>query len=377
MSPAFIDNDGRLDWRKVGYHARAAFAVLLAASVLIGGGWFVYDRVTDAYTAWRTADDFQEGEGTGEPVEVLIPMGAGVNQIGDILVEAGVVKSVKAFRSAAQDSGQADQLAYGRYNLVKQIPAEQAFNMLLDTDNLVVIRVTFPEGTPNQQQWDILANTTERKPWSIPMEDIQIAAASTDNLPLPEYAEGNLEGFLYPSTYNVAEPPNASWIMASQLRTFDTVAQQLSLEGRAEELGFTPLQVVTVASIVAREVSAPADQPMVAGVIYNRLEQGMKLQMDSTVHFVKGEYGQVTTTPEDRAIESPYNTYWADGLPPGPISNPGRTALEAALQPAQTDALFFVTVNLDTGETRFAATAEEHAANVALFQEFCRGSDLC
>ena len=106
-------------------------------------------------------------------------------------------------------------------------------------------------------------------------------------------------------------------------------------------------------------------------MIYNRLEKGMKLEMDSTVHFAVGKSGKVTTTAEDRKSESPYNTYRHKGLPPGPISNPGETALEAALNPADTDAIFFVTVNLDTGETLFAATNEEHEANRRVFQQWC------
>ena len=369
MSPAFIDNDGRLNWRKVGYHARSAFAVLLALSILVGGGWFVYDKVNNAYVTWRTADDYQEADATGEAVQVVIPRGAGTSQIGDILVEAEVVKSIKAFRKAAQESGEADQLSYGRFNLTKRVPAETAFRMLLDPENMEVLRVTFPEGTPNSQQWAIMTEELGIEP-----EAINAAAQNVDYVQLPEYANGIMEGFLFPSTYNVAEPPNPSWILASQVRQFKAVAEQISLEGRAAELGRTPLEVVTIASIVAREVSSPEDQPMVAGVIYNRLAQGMKLQMDSTVHFALGKYGRVTTTAEDRANPHPANTYYHEGLPPTPISNAGTTALEAALSPAQTDALFFVTVNLDTGETRFAATAEAHAQNQALYQQWCQAN---
>ncbi|WP_197512511.1 endolytic transglycosylase MltG [Tessaracoccus coleopterorum] len=128
---------------------------------------------------------------------------------------------------------------------------------------------------------------------------------------------------------------------------------------------------MTTASIIASEVTKPEDQPMVASVIYNRLAQGMMLEMDSTVHYAVGKSGKVTTTAEDRADPSPYNTYMHKGLPPGPISNPGRTALAAALNPADSDALFFVTVNPETGDTRFAATLEEHNANVALFRQWC------
>ena len=371
MSPAFIDNDGRLDWRKVGYYARSAFAVLLSLSVLVGGGWFVYSKANEAYVSWRTADDYPDNPEKVE-VEVTIPRGAGITQIGDILVEAEVVKTIKGFRKAAQESGESDKLQAGRYKLLKQIPAETAFQMLLDPDNVQHLSVVFPEGTPNVQQWAIM-----RDKLGIDPEVIKAAAANTSYFELPEWANGHLEGFLFPAKYNVAEPPNPAWIMGTQVRTFNRQIERLSLVGRAEELGYTPLQVVTVASIVSREVARPSDQPMVAAVIYNRLKQDMPLQMDSTVHYALGDYGKVTTTAEDRENPSPYNTYKHKGLPPGPIANPGRTALEAALTPSVTDALYFVTVNLDTGDTRFAATLEEHNANVALFQEFCKTSDRC
>ncbi|AQP47148.1 hypothetical protein BW730_06085 [Tessaracoccus aquimaris] len=159
--------------------------------------------------------------------------------------------------------------------------------------------------------------------------------------------------------------------MTTQLKQYGNIAGKLDLVNRAKELGITPMQAVTTASIIAAEVPDKDDQPMVAAVIYNRIKKGMMLQMDSTVHYAVGKSGKVTTTAEDRANPSPYNTYVHTGFPPGPISNPGETALAAALQPAATDALFFVTVNPSTGDTRFAATEEEHQANVKLFQQWC------
>lgn len=366
MSPAFIDNDGRLNWRKIGYHARSVFAVLLAAGVLFGGGWFVYSKAHDAYIEWRTEDDYL-GEGT-ETVEVLIPRGAGSTRIGDILTEAGVIKSTKAFRTAVREEGAADQLKAGRFKLKKELPAATALAMLLNPDNVVAVTVTFPEGTTLAEQQQIISNR-----FSIPLDEVQAAADLTFDS-LPSYATG-LEGFLFPSTYQVAEPVVPAWIMGSQIRQFTRIADKLNLEEQAAAIGTTASNVVITASIIASEVPSEgkfADaQPMVAAVIYNRLNKGMKLEMDSTVHFAVGKSGKVTTTAEDRANPSPYNTYMHQGLPPGPISNPGETALAAALNPAATDALFFVTVNPDTGDTRFAATLEEHNANVALFQQWC------
>ena len=111
--------------------------------------------------------------------------------------------------------------------------------------------------------------------------------------------------------------------------------------------------------------------PKVARVLDNRLAKGMLLQLDTTVNYANGKSG-LTTTPQDRQNPSPYNTYLHPGLPPGPISNPGEEALRAVLAPAQGGWLYFVVVNPDTGETRFAATAEEHQQNVALFQQWLR-----
>ncbi|HMS36337.1 MAG TPA: endolytic transglycosylase MltG [Arachnia sp.] len=375
MSRRFVDND-KLDWHKIGYVARSAFAVLLSATILFGGGWFVYSKAHDAYMSWRTTDDYI-GEGT-DPVEVVIPPGSTPTQMGDILTEAGVVKSTKAFRKAAQESGQSDKLSYGRFRLLKELPAETAFQMLLDEKNQIRISVTFPEGTTMAEQFNIVETAknkeTGAKLVALTAADMEKAAKKPEKLGLPKYAKDKLEGYLFPSTYVVAEPPSASALLKSQVTQFKKIAKKLSLEGRAEELKVKPADIVKIASIIAAEVPNADDQPKVAAVIYNRLEKGMKLEMDSTVHFAVGKSGKVTTTAEDRKSESPYNTYRHKGLPPGPISNPGETALEAALNPADTDAIFFVTVNLDTGETLFAATNEEHEANKKMLWAWCEAN---
>jgi len=129
------------------------------------------------------------------------------------------------------------------------------------------------------------------------------------------------------------------------------------------------LSLITEASLVQAEASTTEDMAKVAQVMDNRIAQGMPLQLDSTVNYANGK-GGITTTAEDRANQSPYNTYAHAGLPPGAISNPGRDAVVATLNPTPGDWLFFVVVNPDTGETRFADTGEEHARNVLLFQQW-------
>lgn len=368
MSAKFTDNDGRLNWRRIGYHARSAFAVLLALGILLGGAWFVYSKANEAYVAWRTTDDYL-GEGT-EEVEVLIPRGATVGQMGDILLEAGVIKSPRTFRQVATRSGESDKLQAGRFKLRKELPAETALQMLLDPANQVRLMVTFPEGTVSFRQWAIVERDEKINLTAADMEE----AAQQEYPALPGFANGELEGFLFPSTYQVGEPAVAAHLIGTQIGQFNRIAEKIHLEEGAAALGVSPRNIVTTASVIAAEVSNPADQPMVAKVIYNRINAGMPLQMDSTVHFAVQDWSTVTTTAEQRANPSPYNTYLHKGYPPGPISNPGESALVAALNPADTDALFFVTVDLDSGETKFAATIEEHNANVAQFQAWCQAN---
>lgn len=355
------------DWRNVAYYARGAFAVILSLAVLIGGGWFAYSKVHEFYTEMTTPDDDFIGDG-GEPVEVVIPQGAGITQIGDILYEAGVVKSVRKFRSEAQKSGEAAKLQFGRFTLKKELPAEKALAMLLDAKNLKRIWVTFPEGWTVQEQHDRIAKELKVSP-----EALKAATEKRGELGLPGWAgEAGLQGFLFPARYDVQEPIDPVSIMKKQVAEFNTVAERTELEERAEKLKITPMEALTIASIIEGEVHDPDYQPMVASVIYNRLEKNMRLDMDSTVHFIFGKSGGVTTTQEQRQSDSPYNTYKVKGLPPGPINNPGETAIKAALSPADSEALYFVTVDLDTGETLFADTLEDHEKNVEVFQQYCK-----
>lgn len=357
----------KTDWSNVFYYGRGVFAVILSLAVLIGGGWFVASKASEFYTSVTTPDDDYTGAGTGD-IEVVIPSGAGITQIGDILYDAGVVKSVRKFRSEAQRSGRASDLQAGRFKLKKELPAEAALSMLLDPANQVRLWVTFPEGTNVNEQAAIIAKEFPAT------NDGKLSESQVGQLGLPEWANGNPEGFLFPARYVVAEPVDPFRIRQDQVKEFQRVTGNLDFMTRAEGSSYSPLETLTVASIIEGEVRQRDYQPMVAAVIYNRLAKNMKLEMDSTVHFFAGKDGGVTTTPEQRATDNPYNTYLHEGLPPGPINNPGETAMAAALSPADTEALFFVTVDLDTGETRFANTLEEHEANVKVFQQWCQNN---
>ncbi|WP_084127397.1 endolytic transglycosylase MltG [Demequina sp. NBRC 110054] len=175
--------------------------------------------------------------------------------------------------------------------------------------------------------------------------------------------EGDPEGWVAPGVY---ELPAGS--------TLDEVAAQMiaSREPDLEALGVTDEdanQVLTLASLIEREAKRDEDRAMISAVLHNRLEQDMALQLDSTVKYLSGDE-EVFTSDEEREIDSPYNTYLYQGLPPGPIANPSDESIEAALDPADSDALYFVMVDLDTGETLFASDYDEHLENVALLQEW-------
>lgn len=359
-----------VNWRDVAYYGRGIFAVVLALAVLVGGGWFAYSKIHDAYVQITTPEDDYVGEGKGS-VDVVIPRGAGLTEIGDVLYEAGVVKSVRKFRSEALNSGSIDKLQAGRYQLKKELPAETALKMLLDPANLKRIWITFPEGTTVKEQQSRMASEL-----GLSQKQIDATVSRKGELGLPQWAgkQGGLEGYLFPARYDVAEPIDAFAIIKKQVSEFNLVANRTDLADRAKTLGRSPAEILTVASIIEGESHDPDYQPLIAAVIYNRMEKDMKLEMDSTVHYAVGKSGAVTTTDAERKTDSPYNTYLNAGLPPGPINNPGESAIKAALSPADTEALYFVTVDLDTGETLFANTLEEHQVNVKKFQEYCQAN---
>lgn len=352
--------------RELSARLKSAFAVLLALAVLGGGIWFVQDKAGDVIAGLQLAPDF---EGTGkQEVIVTIASGSSTTDIGDQLVSAGVVKSTAAFLNAVKDSPEAVSIQAGTYRLKAELPAGEALKLLLDPATQLRNFVTVPEGYRLTQQLQVISEKTK-----IPMAELEAAAKNTQALGLPAYAK-SAEGFLFPNTYEYSPDAEAIDILKPMVQQYTVTANGIQLTQRAEGLRRTPYEVVTIASIIEREVARAEDRPKVSRVIYNRLAKGMMLQMDSTVHYAVNDYQTVTTTDAQRASNSPFNTYKVKGLPPGPISAPGEAALDAASSPEPGDWIYFVTVNLETGETRFAATDEEHNANVALFQQWCQAN---
>jgi UPF0755 protein len=351
--------------------ASGCLAVVVALAVLVGVGVFVFvtgrSWLEDAFAP--PADYAGTGEGS---VLIEVEPGHTSTEIANTLKENNVIASVEAFMDEARTEDKAALIQAGYYEMSRRMSARSALDVLIDPANLVQNPVTIPEGYTVDQTLRTLAEETD-----IPLSRLRRAARHPRTLGLPDYAEGQLEGFLFPATYPLAPRARAREVLAMMVDRFEQAAGDLKLVQGAEDLDLTPLEVVTVASIVEAEVSRERDFPKVARVVYNRLERGMELQMDSTVHYAVGKDSEVTTTPSDRRSRSPYNTYRVTGLPPGPINSPGETALAAALHPAAGRWLYFVTVDLDTGRTRFAAGERGHHRNVQRFMEYCETSDAC
>ena len=358
---------GKLDPREIWYKVRAAFAVVLSLAVLGGGGWFVFSRAQSAWMEYRTAEDYL-GNGV-VPVEVTVPKGATLAQIADVLVVADVVKTTKAFirEAAANDD---PSIPYGRYNLKTQLPAKVALAMLLDPKSQFHDRITLKDGLRLSKQVAAMSKATR-----INEKDFNAQLKNWKKLGLPTWAKQGAEGFVFPDTYELPEKPTAASVLKLAIGQFNTMAEELNLEEEATALGYTPYQVVVMASIIEKEAGTnDEDRAKIARVFYNRLTQGTKLESDATVAYANNITGRVFTTPAERKLDSPYNTYLNKGLPIGPITSPSKKSLEAAVRPVDGDWLFFTVVNLDTGETLFANDLGQHEANGQKLQEWCVSS---
>lgn len=341
----------RSPWRLI--TALAAVLVLLAAV----GSLFLVNR------SEQTAADFT-GPGSGT-VEIVVARGDTLTQIGRTLKEAGVVATVDAFVSAATVSDQAASIGPGRYTLRTGMSAEQALALMLDPESRAESRLVLPEGLRIGQTVSLASEAT-----GLPDSAFTQALTSPDGLGLPPWAKGRPEGFLFPASYDLAGDETATGVLTRLVERFGQASTDLNLVQRAKDLGLSPYEVLTVASIVQAE-GHPDDFAKVARVIYNRLDAGMPLQMDSTVAYGLG-ITDLTLSQEQLASDSPYNTYANEGLPPTPINSPGEAAIKAALEPAKGKWLYFVTVNPDTGETKFTRSYEKFLEFKREFQDYLK-----
>lgn len=350
-------------------------AVVVVLALLAGGLYLGVSKGVDwVQDQFGAAEDFT-GAGEGEVI-VEVAQGDTAAAIGRTLKEAGVVASVEAFINAANADSRSSGIQVGSYRLREGMSAADALELLLDPANQVRNTVTVPEGLRVVDIVEILADKTD-----FGAAAYEKVLANPAALGLPDYAEGNPEGYLFPATYDVGPKDKPKDILRAMVERWRRAADDLDLEGRAQAMGISPAELMTVASLVEAEGRGD-DMPKIARAIYNRLEPtntetNGRLQIDATVNYALDRKGVVTVDSDDRAIDSPYNTYMYAGLPPTPIEAPGDDALFAAANPADGPWLYWVTVNLATGETKFAETLSEHNKYVEEYREYCSTSDAC
>jgi UPF0755 protein len=320
--------------------ASVAGALLLV--VVTAGAWLWYTIYRDrSFPAAQT--------------QVVVQRGDTLGDVARELATQGVIPNALAFRALARVRAQESDVRAGEYRFPAHQTEDEVLRALVSGGAQVAAWVTIPEGFTAAQIADRLeANGIGPAP-------AFREAFTHDTIAIDGRRTKSLEGFLFPSTYLVplgASPQQVEEILTDEF--FKELPPDAAVRTRA--LRVTVPQAVTVASLVEREAKVEADRPMIAGVIYNRLRLGMPLQVDATIEYALPRHKSELSFG-DLKIDSPYNSYTHAGLPPTPIANPGRPSLEAALNPAKTDALYYVYCG--NGRHVFARTLAQHQANVA------------
>ncbi|MBO5238274.1 MAG: endolytic transglycosylase MltG [Lachnospiraceae bacterium] len=311
-------------------------------------------------------DEYQGTESTqGEDVVVVIPEGATTKQIAQILKENGLIQYPSAFVKRVKESEYRGVLQPGEFTLNTGMNTWEMIEILgyVAPTRTVMATLTIPEGFSVEQ----IAARVEEQGLFTEEEFLDAVQENTYNYDIlnsiPDGITVNyrLQGFLFPATYDIYEDTTAHDLVDMMLQKFDQVYNE-QMRAQAEAMNYTAFEVVNRAAIVEREAKIDEERPMIAGVINNRLEQGMMLQMCPTVLYpiTNGIYDKSEVTYDDLEVESPYNTYKNTGLPVGPICNPGEVSLNAVLYPAEHNYLYYHVDNEETGSHIFTETYEEH-----------------
>ncbi|MGN6558777.1 MAG: endolytic transglycosylase MltG [Solirubrobacterales bacterium] len=319
----------------------------------------IFAVVALLFVLWFLNAHFQpfHGDGSGR-VAVTIPKGASVSEIGDILGEKGVIDSSTFFQIRARLEGKSSGLYSGRFTLAHGMSYSAALDALSTPPVKRTLTVTIPEGYSRPQTAQLVEED------GVPGSYTKATIKSKYLNPAKYGGKGakNLEGFLFPDTFELKPNTPVGDLVQLQLQDFKRRIKGVNMR-YAKSKNLTIYDVLIIASMIEREVAAPSQRKLVASVIYNRLHEGMPLGIDSTIRFATGNYTKPLTESE-LATDSPYNTRTNAGLPPGPIDSPGQEAIEAAAHPAKTGYLFYVTTPGACGKLTFAKTEAEFEAAV-------------
>jgi UPF0755 protein len=334
-SPVWGRQDSRARWRR--WITRVVVVIGFLAFVSVAA-YFV-NRGVDWYQERSTTTTQQAAHDTTKTVTVA--SGTSAAEVGRQLEDAGVIESAAEFVDLVKSRGTESALLPGKYEFSEGLALIDVVDMLETGESTGTFTVTIPEGLSASQ---VAASLTDEG--DIPGDSYLEMVASPSDFELPKVGAAapkgltTLEGLLYPSTYWLTDGDGATQLIGAQLAAFAQKTADLPW-ANAEALGMTPYEIVIVASLIEKEVSVAAERPIVAAVIYNRLEKDMSLGIDATVRYALDKWkGDLTS--EDLKVDSPYNTRENKGLPPTPIANPRVEALEAALKPADVDYLYYV-----------------------------------
>jgi UPF0755 protein len=300
--------------------------IVLVLAVLVGGVYLIYSAATDG----------EQGE--SRPVKVEVVKGDTLSDVAANLEEAGVIGSAFVFELQARFEGFGTKIQTGRYTFEPGQDSETILRKLTAGKAVPTITVTIPEGLTLQQTARAVASDS-----TVSASRFENAARTTDYgyafLEGPDIE--STEGYLFPARYEFEKRVTAPQIVDRLLGQYLLETEDLDIAGARERLDLTEHQLVTVASLIEKEAATPQEKPLVASVIYNRLERGMPLQIDATIQYaLKSPKAKLSLA--DLKVNSPYNTYQNERLPPGPICSPGRESLQAALNPQQTNYLYYV-----------------------------------
>ena len=328
-----------------------ALAVVLATScvvILVGGLRHGAPRIV---ATKEVAPDYP-GPG-GQPLEFTVESGEGADQVGANLVKAGVVKSTAAFLHAITSTQSESRLLPGTFDLRLRMKASDVVAILTDRNKAG----GFLQVRAGERVRDVIARAVQLS--GVPQSEFDALIQAKGEGILPQEAQGNFEGWLQPGEYDVRKAGSARAILT------DLVSKRIE---RLDLLGVPGGQdrqnILNTASIIEAEVNKSEYYSKVAQVIHNRLDKGMPLGMDSTVAYSNNVSALKLTDAMLQNTNDPYNTRVHQGLPPGPIGSPGDEAIQAVMHPESGDWLYFVTVNMDTGETRFSDNQDQFNRDV-------------
>lgn len=316
--------------------------------------------------AWFLVALFQpfKGSGDGDSFPVTIPRGSSVGDIGDLLASKNVISNGTMFEIRTTISGRRGSLNHGPHTFRHNMSYSAALDELEKTTVKKTVTITIPEGQSRQETAKTVA--ASGLPGDYMKDSIKSPGFKPGTYGAPKKV-GSLEGFLFPATYELKPGSTTDDLVGEQLTAFTNNFASVNMK-YARRKNLTPYDVLTIASMIEREVMVPKERRMVAAVIYNRLKMGEPLGIDATIRFATGNWEKPLTESE-LAADSPYNTRTNQGLPPGPIGSPGLAAIKAAADPAKTDAWLYVVKPGTCGEHVFSSSLEEHNRNVEAYQQ--------